>query len=129
MCSGAGTLAVPEPPAACSSLASALHPVPVASSTLGLAVEPTLEPLALVGAIGFPFSSTRTPYLPKLSVLLRNSTCLAENPARGASKEDRIKVPGNGAEMVPPRLMTEDDADVGVAAPNDDSRLENLVIG
>jgi hypothetical protein len=134
MCKGAGT--VPdEEAAACSSLAKALHPVPTPapSSTLGLAVEPTLEPLALPipspESIGLPSTSTLTPYLPRLSVLLRNSTCLAEKPARGASNEDRMRLPGNGPEMGPLRLITEDEAEVGVAPPKEDRRLENRVIG
>lgn len=134
MCKGAGT--VPdEEAAACSSLAKALQPVPTPgpSSTLGLAVEPTLEPLALPSpipeSIVLPSASTLTPYLPRLSVLLRNSTCLAEKPARGASNEDRMRLPGSGPEMGPLRLITEDEAEVGVAPPKEDKRLENRVIG
>lgn len=141
MVKGAGTF-----PAALSSLANALHPVPFPSSTLGLArdmdMELTLDPLALRAAfaigIGFPSSSTLTPYFPRLSVLLRNSTCFAENPARGASNEDLIKVPGKGAEMGPLglRLVTDElaEANVGVfpppvpAPPKEDNLLENLLI-
>jgi hypothetical protein len=40
-----------------------------------------------------------------------------------------MRLPGNGPEMGPLRLITEDEAEIGVAAPKEDKRLENRVIG